>query len=151
MEEAQRNAPQVLEHPGARPRGVSLMDSTSVQKTTRIERGIALYRDRGEEIAHVRGTVWSVPSCSGSSAELYLVELTGGICTCPDRPPAGEVCKHATAATIASSKTAACSGCGARRRRRELVEVQDGGHDGMMFRDGDRICRPCADRSGVLR
>jgi hypothetical protein len=88
--------------------------------STREERGLALYRERGEEIKHLKGSVWSVPSCTRSG--VYLVDLAGGICTCGGMPPAGEVCKHTTAATIAHAKSGVCSGCGLRFRRRGLVE-----------------------------
>src|SRR5919112_5641267 len=70
---------------------------------TREGRGLALFRERGEEIKHVRGSVWSVPSCT--RAGVYLVDLAGGVCTCADMPPAGEVCKHEAAATIAQAKS----------------------------------------------
>lgn len=117
--------------------------------TTRRERGLALFRERGGEIRHMAGTIWSVPSCEGTG--VYLVDVEGGACTCPDTPPAEESCKHFTAADIARAKSGECQGCRRRFPRRELVEVREGGHDGMMFRDGDRLCRRCADGSGVAR
>lgn len=116
---------------------------------TRHERGLALFRERGGEIRHMAGSVWSVPSCRGTG--VYLVDVEGGACTCPDTPPADEVCKHATATEIARAKSAPCSGCRRRFPRRELFEVQEDGHDGMMFGDGDRLCRRCCARSGVMR
>jgi hypothetical protein len=127
------------------------MTTTSVQEPTRIDtregRGLALYRERGDEIKHVRNSVWAVPSCT--RAGVYLVDLAGGVCTCADMPPAGEVCKHTTAATIARAKSGVCSGCGLRFRRRELVECVEGGHDGLTYFDGDHLCRSCADAAGV--
>src|SRR5215208_3443571 len=81
-------------------------------------RGLALYRERGDEIEHVRGSIWSVPSCTRPG--VYLVDLRAGICTCGDMPPAGEVCKHETAATLARAKSGVCSGCGLRFRHRDL-------------------------------
>lgn len=119
------------------------------QPSTRQERGLQLWRERGgDEIHHVRGTVWAVPSCNGEG--LYLVELTTGACTCPDRVPAGETCKHHTAALIAHSKTTTCDGCGSRCPSCELVEVLPDFHDNIRYFDFDRICRPCADRDGVV-
>jgi hypothetical protein len=114
---------------------------------TREGRGLALYRERGDEIKHVKGTVWSVPSCT--RAGVYLVDLASGICTCPDMPPAGGACKHETAATIARAKTGVCAGCGLRFRRRELVECVEGSHDGLTYFDGDHLCPACADAAGV--
>jgi hypothetical protein len=114
---------------------------------TRERRGLELYRERAEEIEHVKGSVWSVPSCTRPG--VYLVDLTGGVCTCPDMPPAGEVCKHTTAATIAHAKSGVCSGCGLRFRRRELVECVEGSHDGLTYFDSDHLCRSCANAAGV--
>jgi hypothetical protein len=112
---------------------------------TREARGLALYRERGEEIKHVRGSVWSVPSCTRSG--VYLVDLADGVCTCADMPPASEVCKHTTAATIARAKSGVCAACGLRFRRRELVEVLEEDH--LSYFDGDLLCRTCADNAGV--
>jgi hypothetical protein len=114
---------------------------------TREGRGLALYRERGDEIRHVRGSIWSVPSCT--RAGVYLVDLADGICTCPDIPPAGEVCKHTTTATIVHAKSSTCSGCGRRYRRRELVECVEGNHDNLTYFDGDLLCPACADAAGV--
>lgn len=115
---------------------------------SRRDRGIALFRERGEEIRHVRGRMWAIPSCSGS--RVYLVDVASGICTCPDTPPVEENCKHATVATIAKAKTARCSGCGVRRRRRELVEV---GEEQVAWTlalfIGDRLCPGCAREHGL--
>jgi hypothetical protein len=80
----------------------------SATTDTRERRGLALYRERGEEIKHVTSSVWSVPSCSREG--IYLIDLVDGICTCADMPPAGEVCKHTTAATIARAKSGVCAG-----------------------------------------
>jgi hypothetical protein len=115
--------------------------------STREEPGLELYRERGDQIRHVRGSLWSVPSCT--RAGVYLVDLAGGVCTCPDIPPAGEVCKHTTAAIIAHAKSGVCAGCGLRFRRRELVELVEGNHDGLTYFDGDHLCRSCADAAGV--
>ncbi len=116
--------------------------------TTREQRGLALFRERGDEIAHVRGSAWSVPSCT--RVGVYLVDLDGHVCTCGDRPPAGEVCKHATAATVARAKSGGCAGCGKRFPRRELLELVEGEHDNLTFFDGDLLCGGCARAHGVL-
>jgi hypothetical protein len=121
--------------------------SSPARPSTREQRGLALYRERSEEIKHVRRSVWSVQSCTRAS--VYLVDLRAGICTCPDVAPAGKVCKHETAATIARAKSGVCSGCGLRFRRRELVECVEGNHDGLTYFDGDLLCPSCADAAGV--
>jgi hypothetical protein len=64
-------------------------------------------------------------------------------------PPAGEACKHETAATIVRAKTGVCAGCGRRFRHRELVALVEGNHDDLTYFDGDLLCRTCADNAGV--
>jgi hypothetical protein len=115
--------------------------------SAREARGLELYRERGDEIKHVRRSVWSVPSCNRDG--VYLVDQVDGICTCADMPPAGEVCKHATAAIVVRAKTAECAGCGGRSRRRDMVECVEDNHDGLTYFDGDQLCRVCADNAGV--
>ena len=105
----------------------------------RERRGITLYRDRGEEIEHLRGSLWAVPSCSGEG--LYLVDLHAEICGCPDFERRGENCKHIYAAAIASAKSASCVGCLKKVRRRELSEV---GPDNLTYFEGDELCSSCA-------
>ena len=117
----------------------------SATTDTREGRGLALYRERGDEIKHVRGSVWSVPSCT--RAGVYLVDLADSLCTCADMPPAGEVCKHTSAATIARAKSGVCAGCSRRFRHRELVEVLEDDH--LTFDEGDGVCETCADHHGV--
>jgi hypothetical protein len=121
--------------------------SAPAHPSTREQRGLALYRERGDEIKHVRRSVWSVPSCT--RAGVYLVDLVDGICTCGDMPPAGEVCKHATAATVVRAKTTECAGCGLRSRRRDMVECVEDNHDNLTYFDGDHLCMSCADAAGV--
>lgn len=124
-----------------------LRDGTRKVTDTREARGLALYRERGDEIKYVRGSVWSVPSCT--RAGVYLVDLADGICTCADTPPAGEACKHQTAATVFYAKTAECAGCGGRSRRRDMVECFEDNHDDLTYFDGDQLCQPCADNAGI--
>jgi hypothetical protein len=105
----------------------------------RERRGITLYRDRGEEIEHLRGSLWTVPSCSGEG--LYLVDLHAEICGCPDFERRGENCKHIYAAAIASAKSGQCVGCGKKVRRRELRQV---GAGNLTFVEGGELCPQCA-------
>ncbi len=90
------------------------MDNTTVAaKTTRLQRGIRLFAERGHEITRTTGGTYRVPSCSGeASYHVYLGEVT--CCSCPDHRRAkasGEFCKHVHAAYIAAAKRRA-----ARRR-----------------------------------
>ncbi len=90
------------------------MDTTSVQtRITRLQRGITLHRERGDEITRTTAHTYRVPSCTGEGS--YLVFLDLRACTCPDHRPAkasGERCKHFHAAYIFAAKRRA-----ARRRR----------------------------------
>ena len=109
------------------------------ERMARERRGIALFRERGEEIGHVRGRLWAVPSCSGEG--IYLVDLRAEICGCPDFENRRENCKHIYAAAIASAKSASCAGCGKKVRQRELYQA---GPDNLTFFEGDELCPSCA-------
>ncbi len=89
------------------------MAETTIPKTTRLSRGIALYRERGHEITRTIGGTYIVPSCTG---EGHYVVYTGEFefCSCPDHRrarEAGEACKHRVAVEIMIAKRRA-----ARRR-----------------------------------
>ncbi len=120
----------------------------TAKATTRVMRGVALFRERGDEIEYLTGSLWAVPSCSGSA--LYVVDLKVEECECPDRPPEGEVCKHIYAAQIARAKSGECAGCGSRRRHRELTELHEDNHDNLTYFHGDQLCQECANGAGVL-
>jgi hypothetical protein len=70
------------------------MDTTTVAaKTTRLQRGIALYRERGSEIERLEIHTYAVPSCSGD--ETYTVFTDLQACSCPNHrraKAAGEAC-----------------------------------------------------------
>ena len=91
------------------------MDTITVPaKTTRLQRGIRLFADRGHEITRTTGGTYIVPSCAhdGEHYVVYLGEIT--TCSCPDSrrsKETGEYCKHVHAAGIAAAKRRA-----ARRR-----------------------------------
>jgi hypothetical protein len=46
-------------------------------------------------------------------------------------------------------KTAVCSGCRGEYPHRELIELHEETHDTLTYFHGERVCRPCARRSGV--
>jgi hypothetical protein len=85
----------------------------SAPPSTRLQRGIRLYQERGHEITRTTGGTFRVPSCSGeASYHVYLGEIT--TCSCPDSRRAkevGEYCKHIHAAAVFAAKRRA-----ARRR-----------------------------------
>ena len=89
------------------------MDTTTVPaKTTRLQRGIALFLERGAEIERTTANTYRVPSCTGEGS--YLVYLDLRACLCPDHRAAkavGERCKHFHAAYVFAAKRRA-----ARRR-----------------------------------
>lgn len=81
------------------------MDTISVPKTTRPERGLALYRDRGAEIVRILPHVWSVPSCTGTTT--YVVHLDRQTCECPDFERHHKPCKHLYSAQVKAAKARA--------------------------------------------
>ncbi len=83
------------------------MDTTTVPKTTRLQRGVRLFRERGAEITRTTGGTYHVPSATheGQRYVVYLGEIT--CCSCPDSRRAkakGEYCLHVHAAGIAAAK-----------------------------------------------
>ena len=110
-------------------------------RSTREQRGIALYEEHGERI-RFEGGVWLVPS-QGAGTSVYEVVIgrRGDVCECPDFEHRGVSCKHIVAATIARAKTRTCAGCSGRFRGRDLLEVSA---DSLTFFEGDELCRPCA-------
>ena len=123
--------------------------SASAHPSTRELRGIALYREHGEEITYLNG-VWFVPSQNGATS-VYGVVLAprGESCECADFEFRGgsEACKHVIAATIARAKTAPCAMCGTRHKHRDLHEVGD---DNLTCFEGDLLCPGCAADHGGL-
>ena len=52
-------------------------------------------------------------------------------------------------APTAKTKTARCAGCRLEYPRKEMVAVQEGHHDNLVFFGGEKVCKPCARRNGV--
>jgi hypothetical protein len=73
---------------------------------TRELRGLALYRERGDEIEHTGHGVYTVPGCDGGSYRVDLAPFGGEeSCNCPDHQRHPEkTCKHLAAATVARAK-----------------------------------------------
>ncbi len=120
-------------------------DSAPAHPTIRNTRGIEFYREHAGGIFRTAPHTYLVPSCSGGA--VYEVDLRGESCSCPDRPPEGEICKHTVAALIFRSKAGECAVCRVHRPRRELREAGEG-HP--MFCPDELLCRRCARRHGVL-
>ncbi len=114
-------------------------------RTTHAKRGIALFAERRDEIEHVKGWTWLVPSISSSI--LYAVDLKAEVCECRDFEQTGLPCAHVYAARIARAKSGQCVACGRKVRYRDLHEVGD---DNLTFFAGDRVCETCAMGHGVL-
>jgi hypothetical protein len=137
----------VFQHSEARHKEDMSLSNTSLapRRTTRQQRGIALFQERGEEIGHVEGWEWRVPYCSASG--VYLVDLRAEFCECPDRAPEGEVCEHITAAIIARTESEECGGCRKKVLRRHLWTVlEDHPTLGGLV---DELCETCAISQGV--
>ncbi len=90
---------------------------------SREARGIRLFEQRGDEIVHLSGWRYSVPSCSGE--HVYVVDLRHQSCQCLDYCRRELPCKHVYAASITRAKSADCGGCGVRVRRRDLHPVPE--------------------------
>ncbi len=96
----------------------SLAHPAPPAKLTRELRGLALFRDHGDEVVHIGHGRYEVPGCSGGT---YRVDLAvfGGTesCSCPDRAP---VCKHIFCASIYRAKAKAA----ARRAKAERTKAR---------------------------
>ncbi len=93
-----------IEHRGSKGEG---------GRTTRCERGIALFRERGSEIVRYVDGTFGVPSRTEEGV-IYHVDLERGTCQCADylveavnRNNPYHVCLHQVCATIHAAKTAA--------------------------------------------
>ncbi len=93
---------------------------------------------------------------SGSGGAVYIVDPASWECSCPDAHRRGKGCKHALACWAlwradARPASTPCASCGERLPRRELVEVGpvEAEHS-LDASEGERLCRPCAARVGVL-
>ena len=74
-------------------------------QTTREERGLELYRNRGASIRHLGGSIYRVPSQDGERS--YDVEYgQREICACADYLYRGRTCAHLYALAIATAKGA---------------------------------------------
>lgn len=114
--------------------------------TTRESRGIRLFEQRGDDIQHLDGWRWRVPSCSGEA--VYVVDLRAQSCQCPDYQRRELPCKHVYAASIARAKSADCGGCGRRVRRRNLHAVpEDHPTLGCLV---EELCGDCGRDQGIL-
>lgn len=101
----------------------------------RLSRGVALFRERSQEIERTEAHTYRVPSCAGEGH--YLVYLDLKACTCPDHPTAkalGARCKHFYAAEI----------CAARRRAAEAPRIGGGGLVAALFPLGRVVATPGA-------
>ena len=92
-------------------------NSATAPPSSRVERGITLYRERGHEITRTTAHTYRVPACSGIGT--YIVHLDLGCYSCVDserRRERGDrtPCKHLVAAGICAAKRRA-----ARRARRD--------------------------------
>ena len=103
---------------------------TTPKITTRMERGIGLFRKRGHEIIEAAPGVYKVPSCSGKAT--YAVDLNRERCSCPDRVTP---CKHLFAATIFAAKKR-CRRATTERPQRRHGQPRENQRDGAR-RGGD--------------
>jgi hypothetical protein len=110
--------------------------------TERIERGLDLYRQHGDEIERLAEDIYLVPSQDGTTT--HRVQYgEHEFCSCPDHQFRGLNCCHIYAVGIALAKRRAkkviCDGCGSRFRHPELYEVQES----LTYFAGDLLCSEC--------
>lgn len=117
------------------------------RQETREDRGIAHGEKHFKGIVKIRPWTWQVPKSSGVG--FYEVNLKFASCTCLDRPPQGEVCKHAHSLRHARSIGTQCSGCRKPFRWRELIEVTED-HESLTWHQGDMLCFECGMATGVI-
>ncbi len=121
--------------------------------TTREQRGLKLFEERGRLIERVAPDFYLVPSQDGE--RFYHVDYRDETCDCPDHEHRRATCLHIYAVGISLAKRRAkavrCSGCGERHPRREMAEVgPELAEHGLDALEGQRFCRPCGRRHGVL-
>lgn len=56
---------------------------------------------------------------------------------------------HIIIAHFACRRLRPCDGCGRCLPLRELIELAPDNHDGLVYFDGDRVCRECAHKASV--
>ncbi len=104
--------------------GILYAESWLPEYSTRAERALVLFEERGSFIRSVAADTFEVPSC-GMRGKRYTVRYGGGVesCTCKDFEFNGGPCKHliATALLFAALRPAPAPGVygyrtGARRR-----------------------------------
>ena len=124
-------------------------ESTPAPATTREQRGLTLYREHGYLIEEVASDFYLVPSQDGE--RFRHVDYLEESCDCPDFTYRGVTCAHVYAVGISLAKRRAkasrCDGCGERFLRRDLLEAVE---DDFGTFEGERFCRPCALRVGVI-
>jgi hypothetical protein len=126
-------------------KGYFMASTTVPHPTTRFERGITLALEHFEEITRTAPWTWEVPSCSGEHT--YTTNLKTSECSCPDRTPEGEECKHLAASRYVKAKTGVCEGCRQRFRHHELYPVGEGN---LTFFEDELLCEDCAIGAGIL-
>ncbi len=138
-------APTNTPEPG--PRRDSFMAKSIIahpgkESTARADRGLEVFEERYNEVEHVAGNMWSVPS-SNLLTGTYLVRLGDNLsCECADYTYRHRECKHIAAAQLAENKSRVCSCCNRKVLGRFTTEVSE--DDGLLsWFVGDVICADC--------
>jgi hypothetical protein len=114
------------------------------QSTTevRLDRGRQLFTERWDEIEHISGDFWTVPS-GNLLTGTYTVKLGyDPRCGCKDHYFRGSFCYHLVAASIMASKSRSCDCCGRRVPGRFLSTVEEDDNLLSWF-IGDALCADC--------
>ncbi len=120
----------------------SILAGSPQETTTRLERGVEVFEERYNEVEHVGGDTWSVPS-SNLLIGTYLVRLGDNpSCECADFTYRHRECKHIAAARAADSKSRTCSCCSKRVLARFATEVTED-DELLSWFPGDVLCADC--------
>ena len=120
----------------------SILAGSPQGTTARAERGVEILEGRYNEVEHVGGETWSVPS-SNLLVGTYHVRLGDApSCECADFTYRHRECKHIHAATVANARSRTCSCCNRKVLGGFTTEVSE--DDGLLsWFPGDVLCADC--------
>ncbi len=120
----------------------TILAGSPQETTTRVDRGVEILDERYNEVEHVAGQTWSVPSSSLLVGTYHVCLGDAPSCECADFTYRHRECKHIAAAQLAESKSRVCSCCNRKVLGRFTTEVSE--DDALLsWFPGDVICTDC--------
>ncbi len=120
----------------------TILAGSPQETTTRAERGVEILEDRYNEVEHMGGDTWSVPSSNLLTGTYHVRLGDAPTCECADFTYRHRECKHIAAAQLAESKSRVCSCCNRKTLARFTNEVSE--DDGLLsWFPGDVLCSNC--------